>query len=297
MVVCTRNRAHLLPRLLDRLAEQAGSTSTEILVVDNGSTDDTAEVVARADLGVSYVFEAEPGLSRARNRGIRESHGEVVLFIDDDALPLPGWLDAHRRAFEDATVGAVGGPIALSFEGQNRPRWLTEAFEQLLGAYDLGPDAIIYGEHGYDTLSGGNMSFRRRMLDEVGLFDVALGRRDEALLAGEEYELTYRLLRAGWKAVYEPRAAVVHLVVADRLRVAYFRSRLRSNVVTGALLAERGFVLPGHYARARHLVANLVRDGSRVFLSAKNGDRLYHALRVEAHLLGARSSLTRRGGR
>jgi GT2 family glycosyltransferase len=237
------------------------------------------------------------GLSRARNRGVADSRCELVVFIDDDALPEQGWLEAHRSAFVDERVGAAGGPIRLSFEGRERPRWLTASFEPLLGAYDLGPAALRYGEHGHDTPSGGNMSFRRSALEQVGPFDIGLGRRGVALLAGEEYELSYRLLRAGWEAVYEPRAAVVHLIDAERMRVGYFRRRMHSNVATGAALAERGFAAPSRYWQARHLGVNLMREGARTLLSARHGDRLYHALRVEALLHDARNSLTRSAGR
>lgn len=285
-IVCTFNRAGLLPRLISTVAAQLRD-GDEVIVVDNGSTDDTAAVVARSAGGspaIRYVLEREQGLSHARNRGVRESRGEIVAFLDDDALPEPGWLAAHRRCYEDEQVGAAGGPIELLLESE-RPNWLCADFEQLLGCYDLGPERRFYGEgQGHDTPSGGNMSFRRAALDQIGLFDTELGRRGDAFLAGEEYELVHRLFRAGWRGVYEPQAVVTHLVPAERLRVSFFRNRMRSTVSTSQLLGRKGFARPRLRAELRNLAANIVLDSLRT-VGGRGGSRLYHALRVEVHLL------------
>jgi glycosyltransferase involved in cell wall biosynthesis len=299
IVICTLNRAALLPRLLGALREQAPADGDEVIVVDNGSTDDTAEIVTRAAAAsagfpIRYQLEPEQGLSHARNRGITASSGEIVAFIDDDALPEPGWLAAHRDAYRhDRRVGAVGGPIQLLFETE-RPRWVTRSFEQLLGLYDLGPTRRLYAvDTGHETPSGGNMSFRRTTFDEIGLFDPELGRRGEDFLAGEEYELAHRLFAAGWRAVYEPTAAVRHLVPASRLRVAFFRNRMRWNVSTTESLGAKGFARLAPRVEARNLLANVVYDTGRVIGSRRAGDRLYYALRIESHLVRARRLVAR----
>jgi glycosyltransferase involved in cell wall biosynthesis len=291
VVVCTLNRASLLPRLLTALRSEAAGEDAELVVVDNGSTDDTANVVAAVvaaspDVAIRYVVESERGLSHARNRGFRESVGEIVAYLDDDALPEPGWLAAHQRDYEqDERVGAVGGPIELLFEGE-RPWWLTDSFEQLLGRYDLGSERRFYDDgEGHHTPSGGNMSFRRSALEEVGLFDPELGRRGDEQLAGEEYELAHRLFHAGWRAVYEPAAAARHLVSPDRLRIGFFRNRMRWNIATSEFLDERESVgrLPLRL-EVRNLLAAIGYDAARVVGSKRGGDRLYFLLRLECHL-------------
>src|SRR5713226_9622239 len=117
VVICTRNRAQLLERALASVADQEfARTDYEILVVDNGSTDRTQEVVKQFP-DARYLYEGEAGLCIARNAGWREAKGRYVAFFDDDATALPGWLAAIRDGFASASplVGIVGGPV--------RPIW------------------------------------------------------------------------------------------------------------------------------------------------------------------------------
>src|SRR6266850_5965612 len=126
--ICTWNRAALLREALGSLTRLAvpPRLEWEVLVVDNGSTDDTPSVVA--ELGVAIpircVFERAPGLSNARNRCVREARGAYILWTDDDVIVDPGWLRAYVRAFQEHPASAVfGGPVRARFEG-TRPAWL-----------------------------------------------------------------------------------------------------------------------------------------------------------------------------
>ena len=97
VAVCTRNRAELLKECLDSVVSQIDSAkNVEVLAVDNGSTDGTAETCGAFEghgFPFKYAFEPEPGLSRARNRAIAEANGEAIAFLDDDAVVCDGWLD------------------------------------------------------------------------------------------------------------------------------------------------------------------------------------------------------------
>src|SRR5438105_795860 len=101
VALCTRNRAALLQRALQGVLAQLGDDA-ELLIVDNASSDDTpriAQAAAAADPRVRALVEKEPGLSVARNAALREACGRVVVFLDDDAVAGPGWLDAYRNFF------------------------------------------------------------------------------------------------------------------------------------------------------------------------------------------------------
>jgi glycosyltransferase involved in cell wall biosynthesis len=243
VVVCTRNRAARLGECLAHLADQAvaphhldarhdgegdsdrGDRGIEVIVVDNGSTDGTAALAA-AWCGDDprrrrLVSEPVAGLSRARNRGIGAARGDVVLFIDDDAVAPRGWVAAHLAAYDrDPGVAAVGGPVALRWP-DGRPAWLAPRLDHWFSALDHGDRAIAFPPpHGpYGT----NMSVRRAALDAVerpasgaGPFDERLGRRGRSLVSSEEGDLFERLWAVGGRIAYEPAALVLHSVTDER---------------------------------------------------------------------------------
>jgi glucosyl-dolichyl phosphate glucuronosyltransferase len=221
IVVCTRNRADRLGECLGHLAGQvvAAGTEVEVVVVDNGSTDGTASLVRRwcAPDPARRRAVAEPvvGLSRARNRGIAAARGDVVLFIDDDAVAPRGWVAAHLGAYErDPAVVGVGGPVALRWP-DGRPAWLSPRLEHWFSALDHGDAAVSFPPpHGpYGT----NMSLRRSTLDAAGPFDERLGRRGRSLVSSEEADLFARVWAGGGRVAYEPAALVLHGVTHDRL--------------------------------------------------------------------------------
>lgn len=300
VVVCTYNRAHLLGDLLAALDAELAGGDAEVVVVDNASTDDTETVVRAAPVAVPvrYVLETRQGLSHARNRGVGESSGEIVVFVDDDALPASGWLAAHLRPYaDDPRLGTVGGPIQLRYpDGVTEPWWLSPHFHRTLGAYDMGRAVRPYDD-GVSTPPGGNMSFRRTALDEIGLFDTELGRSGDSYIAGEEFDLAHRLYGAGWSGRYVPEALAFHLVPAERLRLGWFRNRFRANWATSAMLAERGFARPNGSSRLGMALRSLAHDAACVVTSRHAADRVYWATRVDAHAVELVRILTGRGRR
>jgi glycosyltransferase involved in cell wall biosynthesis len=221
VVVCSRNRAERLRDCLDHLADQVvpDGSRVEVVVVDNGSTDGTPAVVeawraADRDLRRTTV-EPRAGLSRARNRGVADARGEVVLFIDDDAVAPRGWVAAHLAAYRrDPSISAVGGPVSLWWP-DGRPGWLAPRLEHWFSALDHGDRPVEFPPpHGpYGT----NMSLRRAAVDAVGGFDERLGRRGRSLVSSEEADLFARVWADGGRVAYEPAALVLHGVTRDRL--------------------------------------------------------------------------------
>ncbi len=144
IIICTYNRAVDLGRVLDSFRYQNVDEPTEIIVVDNNSDDHTGTVVAQAkdalkdSIAVSYVFEPVQGLSVARNAGMDAARGEILAFLDDDAAPDPGWLQAMTRFFRaNDQVNAIGGPVRPVFE-TDPPKWLTPGLHGIYSLIDLG---------------------------------------------------------------------------------------------------------------------------------------------------------------
>jgi GT2 family glycosyltransferase len=186
---------------------------------------------------------ARPGLCAARNRALGVAAGSVVIFLDDDAIPRPGWLQAIVQPFEDPAVGAVGGPVSLRFTAPPPP-WLTEPLRGYLTANDLGPDPteIQYTVGMQQFPRGANMAVRRAAAIEAGGFRAMFERRGRRLRSNDELDLCYRLQARGWRLGYAPEAAVDHVVLAERLHPEWFLRRFSAQGTSDALfqLANRG---------------------------------------------------------
>lgn len=227
-IICTHNRDTYLGAAIDSLLAQQTAIGFEVVVVDNGSTDRTREVVEQrlADARLRYVFEPVLGLSVARNTGAESSRGKILAYLDDDAEASVSWLDTLHSAFEaNSKLAIAGGKVTLIYPpGQEAPRWLSPGLAANLGAYDLG-DKIIYIDNPGLTPRGLNYAIRRSFLEEVGGFDTNLGRVGKKLLSNEELQMTELAIELGWQVAYLPDALAAHNVQAERLQRSWFISR------------------------------------------------------------------------
>jgi GT2 family glycosyltransferase len=220
VVVCTRDRADSLARTLRSLLALRHD-SFEIVVVDNAPrTSATRELVrALGEQRIRYVLEAQPGLSRARNRGIAAARGEIVAFTDDDVVADSEWLSAIVRGFTRAeSVGCVTGMVpAAELETQaqayfdSKLDW-AESCEARL--FDLGEhrpqDDRTYPYSAGLFGAGANFALRKSVFTEVGGFDEALGVGSPSR-GGEDLDYFLRIVLSGRIIAYEPAALVWHL--------------------------------------------------------------------------------------
>jgi glycosyltransferase involved in cell wall biosynthesis len=228
VIVCTYNRADSLRDTLRALAAQVvpAGLEWETVLVDNNSSDDTRAVCAEFEATgqapyLRYVFEPRQGLSNARNRGLVESLGEILLFTDDDVCPEPDWLATLYRSLLTHQCDGAGGWIGPLWESPP-PAWLTTRFHGFLAIRaDEGEPRVISADA--EPPFGANMGFRRTVFDRLGRFDPELGRKGTATIGGEEWDLFRRVIAAGGKVMYFPSARVHHKVPASRATKAYFR--------------------------------------------------------------------------
>lgn len=223
------------------LIQQDFDGDYEIIVVDNNSVDDTASVVRTFMNGsrvpLRYVAEEKQGLSCARNRGISESQGDIVAFIDDDARADSLWIHSIYMAYhEGRKVGAVGGKILLEWPDVSPPSWLTKELYPSLGYFDPGVSGAVVVSDIDLYPHGSNISFFKPALLEGHLFDVTIGRRGNSFLAGEELGVCRNLHRKGWKIVYNSHAVVYHRVFPRRMTKEYFLDFHRGQGMTFAIV-------------------------------------------------------------
>jgi hypothetical protein len=199
----TRNRAAQLAKALDAIKRIEFSGTWEVIVVDNGSRDETQAVVEEAAKAISApvkcIYVGEPGAGRARNAGCLESHGRIIAATDDDCYPAANFLSAVVRAFEDQSLGFVTGRVEL-FDPTDAPLTINTSREPRRyapGRY-INPDGII----------GGNLSFRREALAAVGGYDQRLG--PGTPLVGDDVDAVARVSHAGWAGAYDPAVLIWH---------------------------------------------------------------------------------------
>lgn len=227
VVICTRNRADMLKLALESLDRQTISREEfEVLVVDNGSTDDTVEVVSQWLLsgGVHYFYEETPGLSRARNRGWSEAQGKWVAYLDDDAVAAPRWISGFFSSIElfGPKISCMGGPIGLVWP-TSVPEWLPSSQRGFLGELDWGSLPRVLSDD--EWIGGGNSIYKREVLQTLGGFPDALGRKGENLLSCEEIYLRKKIHTSGFLCAYSPQSLIWHYVHPDRLTKKWFLER------------------------------------------------------------------------
>lgn len=226
VILCTYNRSESLAKALASLAQSKvpEPIQWEVLVVDNNSRDATRSVVEefcrREPSRFRYLFELKQGKSHALNTGIWESQGTVLAFTDDDVTVEPTWLWNLVAPLEGSVWAGTGGrtlPDALF----SVPGWLGPKDRFMLAPlalFDLGGNAIEMNEPPF----GNNMAYRKEVFEKHGLFRMELGPQPGNEIRSEDTEFGRRLLLAGQRFRYEPRAVVYHAVPQDRLRKEYF---------------------------------------------------------------------------
>jgi glycosyltransferase involved in cell wall biosynthesis len=285
-IICTYNREEYLGAAIDSVLQQ-DFYSYEVVVVDNASSDRTRELVAErlSNPRLNYVYEPVIGLSIARNAGAKEARAPILAYLDDDAIASPQWLRAIYNAYQgNEKLAIAGGKVTLLWpEGVTPPEWLSSELAKTLGAYDLG-DAIVQITHPNLTPRGLNYSIRRTFLEQVGGFDVNLGRVGRNLLSNEELQMTELALQNGWQVVYLPDALVAHHVALERLEPSWFlsnrwwqgvsdcyREQLAGRAGSGQVLRGGKQIVQGLYKSVKYLRDPILRFDNLVYAYGQIG--------------------------
>ncbi len=219
IIICTRNRAKILGECIESLIDQKMSTSYEIVVIDDGSTDSTPETVQgiaarQQHPQVRHVPQEHGGLNAARNNGVRSAEGEILIFLDDDEVAPPDYLSKVLGRLEDAELDGVGGPCH-DYGGDALPTCKDCSLTEV--------DVPGGGQRRVPRLLGGNMALRANAFERVGPFEAAISGR------GDDGEWFHRAHGMGLQFEQDPELWVWHrrdhLKFGDLVRHAYIQGK------------------------------------------------------------------------
>jgi glycosyltransferase involved in cell wall biosynthesis len=248
VVIPTRNRAALLYNALESITKQTYSTTRfEVIIVDNGSTDATAEVCQHFKQRIpnlKYISVPLPGLHNGRHAGLKESIGEILIYADDDIEALPTWLEGVAESFSDPQVALVGGKILPKFESQP-PEWFIALSKTTDSGWSLGWYSILdFGdtEHEipHEYVWGCNFSIRKNVLQQVGGFHPDSFPQEFIKYRGDgETAVSQAIRNLGLKAFYNPKASVYHVVTQNRLTQEYIYQRAHNQGISDSYTSIR----------------------------------------------------------
>jgi len=255
VIIPTRNRQELLSIALDSLLYQTIEPEEfEVIVIDNGSTDNTALICKEYENkfhSLTYAVETNDGLHNARHRGLDLAKGDILAYIDDDVKTFPTWLNSIKKAFQDSNVVLVGGKVLPDFQS-SPPWWISKMWTTVnnngktlgfLSLIDLGDE--IKKIHPIFVF-GCNFSIRKHILLEAGGFhpdslpqNLIICRGD-----GECWTAKY-IFQKGYTALYHPKASVYHIIPPGRLTIEYFCKRAFNEGISTSYNSLR-YPLPLH---------------------------------------------------
>jgi glycosyltransferase involved in cell wall biosynthesis len=235
VIVPTRNRADLLAPCLESLCQQSPDVNFEVLVIDNGSSDTTQEVIKdyQSKLpNLTGIYASEPGLHTGRHAGMNAANGDLLVFADDDIEALPTWLSSIEEAFKSPTVAMVGGnnyPMFL----QSPPKWLQALWNRptFRGHKSIPSLSVIEFTKSVTEISpyqiwGCNFAIRKDVLLKAGGFHPDGMPKELIRFRGDgETHVSRYVAESGMKCVFHPGASVHHKVSPERMTHAYFRQR------------------------------------------------------------------------
>lgn len=281
IIICTKDRPSDLVRCLENIIEtRINFEYREIIVVDSSSGELRRINQKNVEkLGGKYIFEYRKGLSNARNTGIRSSSSDIIVFADDDFIVDKNWIKALIENYDNPDIVCCTGNMppyrddsvsdifeeSITFERGNKRRIFTK--EDISMAKFLGPIMLIGKKRLRDktpvpwVIGAGFCSFNRHIFDIIGYFDPELGTGTPSK-GGEDLDIFYRIIKSGYKIIYEPKAVIYHnhrKNLDDILDVAY-NNGWGSRTFIGKYYKDDLFMLVCHFGYFSLLTLSLIKS-------------------------------------
>lgn len=281
VVICSYNREKYIADAIESLLNQTLSPELyEIIIIDNNSKDRTGEIALNyvkrfsESHRIHYFKETNQGLCFARNRGILEAKGKFIVYMDDDGIADPNFLEVqYNFLIEFDYVVGLGGKIIPRYV-DGKPKWIDGILEGLVSKVDHGENVFQYAGKKYPV--GCNMTYRKDILEQVGMFDTGIGQVGDNLVRGDETELYERIKKLNRPVYYLPKSRVEHVIERNRLTREHIRKmsegvgigrkilynkanwsgklKIRLELFTkfiGALVFAAGYFFTGRFSKAK----------------------------------------------
>lgn len=228
IIVPTYNRLNELKKCLNALSHlNYPKKSFEVIVIEDGGNDGTEKYMKnfiKKNKNFKYIRQKNAGPARARNLGIRKSKGEIIFFLDDDDLVPKDWIELHLRWYKDKNVAGVGGNHFFKKISWADSYYLARYLDEFLNVQRWNKKDITKG------LATANCSYRKKVLDEVGGFDETY-----PLAAGEDVDLTQRVMALGYDVIKDPSIVTEHL----RTETIHSAIKLKFKRMSGAVIDNK----------------------------------------------------------
>lgn len=238
VIICTYDRYDLVEKSLLSAFSSLNQANIpfELLVIENTPEEKRKPIELPNDSRCKLIISERPGLSIARNLGIKKSTGDIVCFLDDDAICHAEWAAALNRAVKSNPNAMVfGGRVLAAFEDGTKPSWFYESLQGYFSCIDWGESDLIIKPGQW--LVGANIAFRRNVFETYGTFDEGLGRKgNNGLLSNEETELFKKIGLD--KVLYVSAAIVDHYIPTNRVTLGWLRKRVYWQAVSDLLSGE-----------------------------------------------------------
>ncbi len=250
VVVCTFGPHLYLSEVLTSLKNQT-LKSSQIIIIDNNQkrSDFSKLICGLAD--VKIIYSPEPNLAVARNTAVKNCDGDLILFLDDDAVPAIDWIEKIVDGFIKYNSDMIGGRIDLSLQ-KKEPKWFTKSCRLYLSElkyYNDDIEIIIPPRY----LVGANMAFSKKTFDKFGLFLKDSGRTGGKLISLDDVEMVRRIYSQGGKVTYLNSAKVDHIISVSRMTMSYLIKRAFWQGISDAILEN---IRPLNQKKARKLPLN-----------------------------------------
>ena len=227
VVICSYNRDKFLPAALESLTKQTALLSNfEIVIINNNSTDNTEKISlefikVHPELNITYEVEKNQGLSFARNKGIATAKGDIIAFMDDDAIARNNYVEQLYKHFEKyPNYGAIGGRVIPIYgEKEPEPKWMSKYIQGVVSKVDYGNEVKPFVKK---YPAGCNMAFRKNVFKKYGGFNTDLVYR------GDDKFIFHKLKKNGIKVLYAPNIYVNHHIDAYRIQPEFIDKISRS---------------------------------------------------------------------